>query len=92
MTAALPFTADPKPARGLLQFGDRLDALHAAKRRRFRRSGKPLDIAAAGAGCYHRFMTWSEDLILAVAGTLGMVGFVAQMVWMVALVRSSFGV
>ena len=47
--------------------------------------------AAAGAGCYHRFMTWWEDLILAVAGTLGMVGFVAQMIWMVELVRGSFG-
>jgi hypothetical protein len=36
-------------------------------------------------------MTWWEDLILAVAGTFGMVGFIAQMIWMVQLVRGSFG-
>jgi len=35
-------------------------------------------------------MTWWEDLILAVAGTFGMVGFIAQ-IWMVELVRGSFG-
>jgi hypothetical protein len=27
--------------------------------------------------CYHPVMTWREDLILAVAGTFGMVGYVA---------------
>ena len=36
-------------------------------------------------------MIWWEDLILAVAGTFGMVGFIAHMLWMVKLVRGSFG-
>ena len=46
-------------------------------------------LSARGGTIPH--MTWWEDLILAVAGTLGMAGFIAQMIWMVELARGSFG-
>ena len=59
MATALALAIDPKPVRGLLQFGDRANELHGPREGRFPEPGKPLDIAAACPRCYNP----SHDLV-----------------------------
>ena len=57
MATALALAIDPKPARGLLQFGDRANELHGPREGRFCAPGKPLHLAAARPGGTIPYMT-----------------------------------